>query len=74
MDKNRTKKKTSRKRRYIFKDSQNPYKKVYLVYYYNVKDVVLMSDGPFEDEPIALEKMKSLLLKKYCAWIVSYND
>ncbi len=74
MSKNRTKAKSRHKRRYIFKDSQNPYKKVYLVYYYNTKDVILMSDGPFEDEPIALEKMKSLLLKKYCAWIVSYND
>jgi thiamine kinase-like enzyme len=74
MSKNRTKSHSKRKRRYIFKDSTDPYKKVYLVYYYNTENVILMTDGPFEDEVSAQKKMKSLLLKEFCAWIVSYND
>jgi hypothetical protein len=48
--------------------------KVYLVYYYDTEDVVLMTDGPFKDEPSAYTKMREFLLKGYCAWMVSYND
>lgn len=61
-------------RRYIFHDSIGPYAKVYLVYHYNNEDVILMTDGPFYDEHSAYCKMRDLLLKGCCAWMVTYND
>ncbi len=75
MSKNTSKRLSSRRRRrYIFHDNIDPYEKVYLVYYYNTENVILMTDGPFKDETSASEKMRTLLLKGYCAWMVSYND
>ena len=61
-------------RRYIFHDASAPLTKVYLVYYYTEKDVVLMSDGPYHEEPTAYTRMRDLLLKGNCAWMVAYND
>lgn len=63
-----------RRRRYIFHDNIDPHTKVYLVYYYSTENVILMTDGPFTDEVSASSKMRDLLLKGYCAWMVSYND
>ena len=75
MSKHTTKKLARRRRRrYIFHDSIDPRVKVYLVYYYDTADVVLMTDGPFKDEPSAYTKMREFLLKGYCAWMVTYND
>ena len=74
MSKNTSKRRTQRRRRrYIFHDNIDPTAKVYLVYYYNTENVILMSDGPFADEPSACDAMKKLLLKGYCAWMVAYN-
>jgi len=63
-----------RRRRYIFHDNIDPNTKVYLVYYYSTENVILMTDGPFTDETSAYSKMRELLLKGHCAWMVSYND
>jgi hypothetical protein len=64
-----------RKRRYIPHERRfDPHTKVYLVYYYSTENVILTTDGPFEDEPSALKKMKEFLCKGWCAWMVSYND
>lgn len=63
-----------RRRRYIFRELNQPQTKVYLVYYYNTQNVILMTDGPFTNEPDAYEKMREFLLKGYCAWMVTYND
>jgi len=61
-------------RRYIFHDPSMPLTKVYLVYYYSDKNVVLMSDGPYHEEPSAYIRMRELLIKGSCAWMVAYND
>lgn len=61
-------------RRYLFHDHLTPRIKVYLVYYYNTENVVLMTDGPYTDEPQAYNKMRECLVKGYCAWMVAYND
>ena len=64
-----------RKRRFIFHDkAQAFHSKVYLVYFYTDENVTLMTDGPFEDEGVAKERMKSLLSKGKCAWMVVYNE
>ena len=74
MNKPKTKRKSARRRRrYIFHDSIDPTTKVYLVYYYNTENVIMMTDGPFNDETVACEKMRDLLVKGYCSWMVSYN-
>ena len=75
MNKNIAQRQAARKRRrYIFHDATYRDQKVYLVYSYNTEDVILMTDGPYKDEISAAEKMKTFLLKGYCAWMVSYND
>ncbi len=63
-----------RGRRYIFHDSINPGARTFLVYYYNNENVILTTDGPFTEELRAFQRMKELLLKGYCAWVVSYNE
>jgi hypothetical protein len=74
MSKNTSKRRMrARRRRYIFHDNIDPTTKVYLVYYYNTENVIMMTDGPFNDETVACEKMRDLLVKGYCAWMVSYN-
>lgn len=63
-----------RGRRYIYHNRTGPLTKVYLVYYYTNETVVLMSDGPYGEEPSAAKRMRYHLLKGNCAWMVVYND
>ena len=44
---------------------------IYLVYSYKANK--LTSQGPFNDEQLAMGNMRKLLLDGICAWIVSYN-
>jgi hypothetical protein len=44
------------------------------VYYYSTKDVILMTDGPYDEEGPAIERMKEFLMRGYCSWMVSYNE
>ena len=63
-----------KKRRFIFHDKAKAFQsKIYLVYFYTEESVTLLTDGPFEDVSDAMDRMKSLLAKGKCAWMVAYN-
>lgn len=44
---------------------------VYLVYTYDSNR--LSSEGPYDDQELAIVNMRKLLLNGICAWVVSYN-
>ena len=66
----------TKQRRYYFHDKALLSAKVFLVYYCKPDNtnVTMAIDGPFLKETPAIDKVKELLKKGYCAWVVTYND
>mgnify|MGYP005814653809 FL=1 len=62
----------NKKRRYISKDILMG--KVFLVYVYDTKDEILVSDGPFREYRLAENIMRTKLSEGICSWVVTYNE
>jgi hypothetical protein len=62
----------NKKRRYISKDILMG--KVFLVYVYDIKGEILVSDGPFREYRLAENIMRTKLSEGICSWVVTYNE
>tara|TARA_Y100000310_G_scaffold159301_1_gene158853 strand:- start:2672 stop:2824 length:153 start_codon:yes stop_codon:yes gene_type:complete len=48
--------------------------KVFLVYVYDIKGEILVSDGPFREYRLAENIMRTNLSEGICSWVVTYNE